>query len=68
MVQVLIGKENTIFNEDGARPQDEGEEQVDVDVVPGAVKLPVEQRFFLSGYSGTFLKPHLDQMTGDRIT
>lgn len=44
MVQVFISEENSIFNEDSARSQDEGEEQVDVDVVPGAVKLSVEQR------------------------
>lgn len=40
VVQVFISKENSIFNEDGACSQDEREEQVDVDVVPGAVKLP----------------------------
>lgn len=44
VVQVFIRKKNAIFNEDSARSQDEREEQVDVDVVPGAVKLPAEQR------------------------
>ena len=43
MVLVFIGKEDAIFNEDGARSQDEGDEEVDVDVVSGAVELPVEQ-------------------------
>lgn len=41
VVQVLVGEQNQVFDEDGARSQDEGEEQVDVDVVPGAVELPV---------------------------
>ena len=40
VVQVFIREEDSIFNEDGARSQDEREEQVDVDVVPGAAKLP----------------------------
>lgn len=44
VVQVFIRKKNAIFNEDSARSQDKGEEQVDVDVVPGTVKLPVEHR------------------------
>lgn len=44
VVQVFIRKQNAVFNEDSARSQDEGEEQIDVDVVPGAVKLPAEQR------------------------
>lgn len=42
VVQGLICKENGVFDEDGARSQDEGEEQVDVNVVPGAAKLPAE--------------------------
>lgn len=46
VVQVLIGEENHVFDEDSARSQDEGEEQVDVDVVPGAVKLPVSENIF----------------------
>lgn len=53
VVQVFIRKKNSIFNEDSARSQDEGEEQVDVDVVSGAVKLPVKQRKALA--SGTML-------------
>lgn len=44
MVQVLIRKQNAVFNEDGTCSQDEREEQIDVDVIPGAVKLPAEQR------------------------
>lgn len=40
MVLLLIRKQNGIFDEDCAGSQDEGEEKVDVDVVPGAVKLP----------------------------
>lgn len=44
VVEVFIREKNSVFDEDGARSQDEGEEQVDVDVVPGAVKLPAEQR------------------------
>lgn len=44
MVQVLIRKQNAVFNEDSTCSQDEREEQIDVDVIPGAVKLPAEQR------------------------
>lgn len=44
MVEGFIGKENGVFDEDGAGPQDEGEEEVDVNVVPGAVKLPAERK------------------------
>lgn len=40
MVQVLICKQHSVFNEDSAGSQDEGGEQVDVDVVSGAVELP----------------------------
>ena len=40
VVEVLIGEEDPVLDEDGAGPQDEGGEQVDVDVVPGAVELP----------------------------
>lgn len=43
VVQAFICKENGVFDEDSTRSQDEGEEQVDVDVVPGAVKLPAEE-------------------------
>lgn len=43
MVQAFVCKENGVLDEDGARPQDEGEEQVDVNVVPGAAKLPAEE-------------------------
>lgn len=51
VVEVFVRKKNAIFNEDSARSQDEGEEQVDVDVVPGAVKLPVEQtKAFLTDF------------------
>lgn len=39
MVQTLVCKEHGVFNEDGARPQDEGGEEVDVDVVSRAPKL-----------------------------
>lgn len=34
-----------IFNQDGHGSQDEGQEEVEVDVVPGAVELPVTQMF-----------------------
>lgn len=44
VVLVLVGKKNGVFDEDCAGSQDEGEEEVDVDVVPGAMELPVEQR------------------------
>lgn len=44
VVQVLIRKQNAVFNEDSTCSQDEREEQIDVDVIPGAVKLPAEQR------------------------
>lgn len=39
VVQGLVGKQHRVFNEDSAGPQDEGGEQVDVDVVPGAAEL-----------------------------
>lgn len=41
MVQVLISKQDGVFDEDGTGSQDEGREQVDVDVVSGAVELSV---------------------------
>lgn len=40
MVQVLISKQHSVLNENGAGSQDEGGEQIDVDVVPGAAELP----------------------------
>lgn len=40
VVQVFIRKQNAVFDEDCAGSQDEGEEKVDVDVVPGAMELP----------------------------
>lgn len=39
MVQVLVSKQDSVFDEDGAGSQDEGREQVDVDVVSGAAEL-----------------------------
>lgn len=44
MVQVLISKQDGVFDEDGTGSQDEGREQVDVDVVSGAVELSVGVR------------------------
>lgn len=44
VVQVFIRKQNAIFDEDSTCSQDEREEQIDVDVIPGTVKLPTEQR------------------------
>ena len=41
MVEVLISKKNPILDEDGTGSQDERGEEVDVDVVPGTVELPV---------------------------
>lgn len=43
MVQALVGEQHGVFNEDGARSQDEGGEEVDVDVVSGAPKLPASR-------------------------
>ena len=40
MVAVLLGVQNSIFDEDGDGPQDEGHKQVHVNEVPGAVQLP----------------------------
>ena len=40
VVQGLISKQNSVFNENGAGSQDEGGKQVDVDVVSGAAELP----------------------------
>lgn len=42
MVQAFVREEDSVFDEDSAGSQDEGEEQVDVNVVPGAVELPAE--------------------------
>lgn len=39
MIQRLISKQHRVFNENGAGSQNKGGEQVDVDVVPGAVEL-----------------------------
>lgn len=39
MVQGLIRKQHSVFNENGTGSQDEGGEQVDVDVVSGAAEL-----------------------------
>lgn len=39
MVQGLISKQHSVFNENSAGSQDEGREQVDVDVVSGAAEL-----------------------------
>lgn len=39
MVQALVRKQHSVFNEDGTRSQDEGGEEVDVDVVSGAPEL-----------------------------
>lgn len=39
MVQGLISKQHGVFDENGAGSQDEGGEQVDVDVVSGAAEL-----------------------------
>lgn len=44
MVLVLVGKENCIFDEDCTGSQDEGREQIDVNVVSGAVELSVLSR------------------------
>lgn len=45
VVQVLIGKQDGVFDEDGTGSQDEGGEQVDVDVVPGTVELSAGQKW-----------------------
>lgn len=39
VVQVLVSKQDGVFDEDGTGSQDEGREQVDVDVVSGAAEL-----------------------------
>lgn len=44
MVQAFICKEDGVFDEDSTGSQDKREEQVDVDVVPGAAKLSAEDR------------------------
>lgn len=35
-------KDDVILHQHGYGPQDEGEEEVEVNVVPGAVQLPVD--------------------------
>lgn len=42
MVQFLISKQQRVPNEDEDGSQDEGDEQLDVNVVPGTVQLPEE--------------------------
>lgn len=44
MVHIFIIKKNQIFDKDSTGSQDEGEKQIDVDVVPGAVKLPAKTK------------------------
>lgn len=39
VVQVLISKQDGVFDEDGTGSQDEWREQVDVDVISGAMEL-----------------------------
>lgn len=55
VVQILVGKENCIFDEDRTGSEDEGGEQVDVDVVSSAVELPVLGRVKLIARSFTNL-------------
>lgn len=43
MVEVFIGEEHRIFDEDEGSTQDEGNEELDVDVVSGAVQFPRQQ-------------------------
>lgn len=40
MVQGLVGKQHGVLDENGAGSQNEGGEQVDVDVVSGAAEFP----------------------------
>lgn len=44
MITVLLSVQHAVFNKDRDGSQDEGDEQVHVDEVPGAVQLPVEQQ------------------------
>lgn len=41
VVRLRVVKEDQVFDEDGGSPQDEGHEEVHVDIVPCAVQLPV---------------------------
>lgn len=41
------GVQHVVLDQHGDGPQDEGEEQVEVDVVPGAVQPPVGRREIL---------------------
>lgn len=40
MVDGFTGEEHIVFDEDEGCSEDEGEEELDVDVVPGAVQFP----------------------------
>lgn len=42
VVELLISKQQRVSDEDEDGSQDEGDEQLDMDVVPGAVQLPEE--------------------------
>lgn len=44
MVDGLVREEDTVLDEHGGAPQDEGREEVDVDGIPGAVQLPAGGR------------------------
>lgn len=44
MIQGLISKQHSVFNENGTGSQDKGGEQVDVDVVSGAAELPERRK------------------------
>lgn len=44
VVQVLVCKQHSVFDENSAGSQDEGGEQVDVDVVSGAAELPEKKQ------------------------
>ena len=40
VVQGLIREQNSVFDEDGTGPENEGGKEIDVYVVPGTVELP----------------------------
>lgn len=55
VVQGLISKQHSVFNENSAGSQDEGGEQVDVDVVSGAAELSKKKEKQIKNMKGSYV-------------
>ena len=58
MVRLPTVEEGQVFDEDGGGPQDEGYEEVHMDVVPCAVELPVGGSQIWEAEEGLRPPPH----------